>query len=289
MKKIEKGQQFLQQNLQLFRCPVCGADYESVEGYSLVCPNAHRIDLNKKGTLYFLNHAVNTEYDDAMLAARRRVLTAGLFDGIINAMDEAIDNEAHTILDVGTGEGTPFAKLLNQRGGKDTGIGFDISKAGVNLATQLDTDAFFAVADLANLPFANQSFDRVIEFFSPSSYEEFERVLAPQGKIIKVVPNSGYLHELREMLYDINSEHHTYSNDKVVQRFMERYPNVTRTGVTYQWAIPSELYKDLLHMTPLHWGARPEAQAAAEQQILTSVTVDVELLVAEPHDNENLV
>jgi 23S rRNA (guanine745-N1)-methyltransferase len=280
MKKIEKGTAFLQQHLDLFRCTVDGEPYTEVEGHSLVCAHGHRLDLNKKGSLVFLNHAVNTEYDDAMLAARRRVLTAGLFDGIIDAVNEALPDNPQTIMDVGTGEGTPLVRLLDKRGNKDVGVGFDISKAGVNLATQLDSDAFFAVADLANLPFNDQSFDDVIEFFSPSAYEEFERVLKPGGRIVKVVPGQYYLRELRRMLYPADSPNHTYSNEKVVARFLEKYPDTQIREISYTWQIPADLYVDLLHMTPLHWGARPEAQLAAESQPIPSVTVNIVVLVA---------
>ncbi|TGE83279.1 methyltransferase domain-containing protein [Weissella confusa] len=282
MKKIEKGIKFVSEHLDMFRCTVDGGPYDHVEGNTLVCAHNHRLDINKKGSLYFLNHAVNTEYDDAMLAARRRVLTAGLFDGIVDAVAAQLPADPQRIMDVGTGEGTPLARLLAKRGNIDTGIGFDISKAGVNLATQLDTDAFFAVADLANLPFKDNSFDSIVEFFSPSAYEEFKRVLAPEGTLVKVVPSSGYLHELREMLYPVDSPNHTYSNQKVVDRFMENYPNATQTEISYQWQIPADLYVDLLHMTPLHWGARPEAQAAAEATPLPAVTVNVVVLTVKP-------
>lgn len=282
MKKIEKGIKFVSEHLDMFRCTVDGEPYDNVEGNTLVCAHNHRLDINKKGSLYFLNHAVNTEYDDAMLAARRRVLTAGLFDGIVDAVAAQLTADPQRIMDVGTGEGTPFARLLAKRGNIDTGIGFDISKAGVNLATQLDTDAFFAVADLANLPFNDNSFDSIVEFFSPSAYEEFKRVLAPEGTLVKVVPSSGYLHELREMLYPVDSPNHTYSNQKVVDRFLENYPDATQTEISYQWQIPADLYVDLLHMTPLHWGARPEAQAAAEATPLPAVTVNVVVLTVKP-------
>lgn len=278
MKKIERGQQFITKNIKLFRCNVCHEPYTDVQGTSLICPNQHQLDLNKKGSLVFLNHAVNTEYDDKMLTARRQVLTAGLFDGIIDAVAGNLPNTKQVLLDVGTGEGTPLARLLERRSSLDTAIGFDISKAGVNLATQLDTSAFFTVADLAQLPFNDASFDSVVEFFSPSAYQEFNRVLKPGGKIIKVVPNKNYLHELREMLYPVDSPNHTYDNQKVVDRFMDQYPGAEIQNITYQWEIPSNLWIDLLHMTPLHWGARQEAQSAAEQTSLPFVTVDIQIL-----------
>lgn len=279
MKKIEKGRAFMQHNLGLFQCPSCGGAFVDVQGNSVICENQHNFDLAKKGTLYFLKHAVNTEYDDAMLASRRKVLTAGLFDGIVDAVMAALPKEAQTLLDVGTGEGTPFAKLLSQRDNVDTAIAFDISKAGINLATQLDTDAFFAVADLAQLPFADNAFSSVVEFFSPSAYAEFNRVIKSGGTLIKVVPNHFYLKELRELLYPVGSKHHTYDNHQVVDLFIQNYPDTEIVDVTYQWTIPSDLYVDLLHMTPLHWGARPEAQAVAEQTPLSQITVDVQLLI----------
>jgi hypothetical protein len=61
----------------LFACPVCHEPL-FVEGHSFVCANAHRYDLAKKGTINFLNAPVKTEYTAEMLAARRRVLQAGL-------------------------------------------------------------------------------------------------------------------------------------------------------------------------------------------------------------------
>ncbi|MFL2019185.1 MAG: methyltransferase domain-containing protein [Weissella hellenica] len=278
MKKIDKGVQFVTQNLNMFRCLVDNEPYDHMVEHTLVCPQGHRLDLNKKGSLYFLNKAVNTEYDDSMLASRRKVLTAGLFDGIVQAVHEALPDQPQRMLDVGTGEGTPLKRLLDLRQQDDTAIGFDISKAGVNLATQLVSEAFFAVADLAKLPFTDDSFDSIVEFFSPSAYEEFKRVLAPGGTLVKIVPASGYLHELREILYPVDSPKHTYQNDKVVQRFMENYPTATQREITYTWEIPSDLYVDLLHMTPLHWGARPETQTIAENMALTQVTVNVVLM-----------
>ena len=280
MKKIERGTQFVTEQLHLFQCPACHEPFVSVQGNSLVCANNHSIDVNKKGSLNFLNHAVNTEYDDDMLTDRRKVLQDGLFDGIVAAVADALPNEVQTVLDVGTGEGTPFVKLLNGRNQGDVGIGFDISKAGVNLATQLDTDALFLVADLARLPFNAGVFDAVVEFFSPSAYDEFKRVVKPGGLIVKVVPAAGYLRELREMLYPEGSSKHTYDNQQVVDRFHEFYPDAETVPVTYTWDIPAEDYQSLLHMTPLHWGARPEAQAAAEATPLTSITVDVVVLIA---------
>lgn len=281
MKKIDKSRIFLTKNNNLFSCNICQNQNLVMHNNSLVCENGHSLDLSKKGTLYFIKHGVNTEYDDQMLSARRRILQAGLFDGIIDAVGAQLPDTAQTILDVGTGEGTPLVKLLANRSAKDIAVGFDISKAGINLATQLESDVFFAVADLAELPFADNSFSSIIEFFSPSAYEEFNRVLKPGGTLIKVVPASEYLKELRELLYPLDSPKRTYSNEKVVTLFEQHYPQVKKVAIKYQWPIPKGYYQDLLHMTPLHWGARPEAQAAAIKQSFQTITVAVELLIVQ--------
>jgi len=54
LKKIDRGRQFLAENHQLFRCPVCQEEVKKSDN-GLICKNNHRFDLSKKGTLYFLS------------------------------------------------------------------------------------------------------------------------------------------------------------------------------------------------------------------------------------------
>ena len=46
--------------------------------------------------------------------------------------------------------------------------------------------------------FAPASFDTILNLFSPSNYQEFDRILKPGGQVIKVVPAASYLKELRQ-------------------------------------------------------------------------------------------
>lgn len=160
MKKVERQREMVKNNLALFQCPVCEQPMERIEGNSIICGNSHRFDFNRHGYLHFLNGAANTEYDRSMFESRRQLLNAGLFKPIIENIGKFLPSKSLRILDVGTGEGTPLLQLETIRANcNDTMIGFDISKPGITLATQLPLKAFFCVADLRKLPFNDESFD----------------------------------------------------------------------------------------------------------------------------------
>lgn len=281
MKKIDQAAIFLAAHTQLFRCPVCLEPYERVAKHSLLCPNGHNVDLSKKGTLYFMQRAVASEYDNAMLAARRRMLQAGLFAGITDAFAVKLPAGPQTILDVGCGEGTPLDAVLKQRAGQDTAVGFDLSKPGINLATQLGNGAFFCVADLAQMPFADHQFTAILDLFSPSAYNEFNRVLAPGGQLLKVIPNPDYLIELRQAIFPAGSAHASYDNSNVLDLFRKHYPTATVERIRYQVPVPTDLFADLMLMTPMHWGADAARLAEVKANPFPAITVDVTLLTAE--------
>ncbi len=283
MKKIEQAAAFLREHRDLFKCPVCGDTFLTVVGHSLECQNKHSFDLSRKGTLYLITHKIKSEYDSAkMWQARRKMLTLGLFDQIVQAINAAMPTDKDlNILDIGSGEGTTSAKLEQLRKANvDTTIGIDISKSAVNLATSYQNNNFFCVADLAALPFANEAFDCITDIFSPAAYQEFKRVLRPGGQIYKIIPNSGYLKELRQLLYPQESEHRTYDNSAVLSLFAKNFPNYRQQDIQYTFKFPEEDFASLLMMTPLNWGASDEIKQQVLSTPLRQITVDVSLLVA---------
>lgn len=279
MKKIVIKKQWINEHRRLFRCSVCQAPIKGVFENSLVCKQGHAIDFNKHGYLYFLNNGNGTDYDRAMFEARRRMLSAGLFLPMLKQINAVMPDQPQTILDVGTGEGTPLFQLETLRNQNDAAIGFDISKAGVQLATQLPGKLFFCVADLRRLPFADESFDQVMELFSPSDYQEFDRILKPGGQLLKIIPNANYLIELRHLLYDQNDQHAAYDNTPVVERFMQHYQQARIVPLQYQFEIPLGLAEDLVEMSPLHWGRNAKQLDESDLSSLKQVTVDVSLLI----------
>ncbi|KRM72325.1 methyltransferase domain-containing protein [Lacticaseibacillus brantae] len=271
MRKIEQKIEFVQANPHLFACPVCGQELRP-DQTSLVCDNQHRFDLNKKGTVNFLNAPVPTEYTETMLAARRRVLDAGFFSPFVDRIAAEL-SPRNRVLDIGCGEGTPTAALAQS--GAAT-VGFDISAPAIKLAGALASEAFFCVADLTKLPFLAGSFDTIVDLFSPGAYAEFARV-APGGRLFKVVPNADYLKELRQGLY-AGTAKATYSNERVLDRLLATYSNATITPIRYAFKASPTLFSDVVTMTPLSWQAPEEARAELLAQPPTEVTVDVSLV-----------
>ena len=283
MKKIDRAKLFIQNNMEIFRCPFCQNKITSLQDNSIVCINGHVINLNKKGTLHLLTHGVESDYDNKELwNARRTLLQAGLFSPIIEQIMKELPAKKLKIIDVGCGEGTPLINLARSREKyNDILIGFDISKDAINLATQNELHPFFCIADLANLPFMDNSIDAIIDIFSPSSYGEFLRVLKNEGKLYKVIPNANYLIELRHLLYgDTGSRKSSYSNDKVLNLFSKHFPNFESKRIRYKFNLTPENFKNLLLMTPLSWGASNEQLEYSRQNPLNEITVDVTLLIA---------
>lgn len=281
MKKINKAAAWLQTNYLLFRCPYCGTAFNQPKGNSLVCQQQHCFDLSKKGTLYLLKHGYQTNYDNPDLwQARRQILQAGLFRPIFAKLVDLMPTKPVKILDAGCGEGSALAYFSAARKYDDTLVGFDLTKVALNLATQFDFSAFFCEADLANLPFQAGSFDVLCDIFTPSAYQEFERVLAPGGLLLKVIPNQLYLTELRHMFYSKDSQNYSYSNQKVKQLFFEHYPNAQAIPLTYKFQLNQASFQQLLKMTPLQWGVTKERLAEVQQLFLQEITVDVVVLAA---------
>lgn len=282
MKKRELAAQWVQNHLSMLACPICQSPFSLVATQGLRCSKGHQWDFNRAGSVHFLQTAsASNGYDQEMLAARRRVLTAGLFASMVAQLNACLPATPVKLIDVGTGEGTPLAQLQALRGNADALAGFDISKAGVNLATQLAPgQMFFCVADLRKLPFATASLDVVMELFSPADYDEFDRVLAPGGTLLKIIPTGAYLQELRALLYPATDAHRHYDNHLVKDRFLARYPAGQVIPINYQFELAPALRADLVAMSPLHWGQGARELTAAELASLKTVTVAVELLIA---------
>lgn len=280
LKKIERGAMFIQTQSDLFRCPTCHQMMHAQEK-ALVCLEGHRFDVSKKGTLYFLNHQIKTDYDREMFEHRRKLIVHGMYQPLLDLLQPFCQNQR--ILDVGCGEGS-FLQQLNEQAALLPSVGFDISKEGIYLASDYGENVFWCVADLTNLPFQEDRFTTILNIFSPSNYQEFQRVLVDGGQLIKVVPRSGYLKELRAAFYPEDEKKQHYSNQAVVEKFQETFRESERQTLTYIFDIPESCQLSLLEMSPLEWGVSMEIKEKLQKNPLKRITIDLDILIGRISD-----
>ncbi len=287
IKKKDRIRELIQINKSFFKCPVCNEAMFMNDFGSLTCNSGHNFDLAKKGYLNLLTSSNAPVYSKELFEARHRVCEAGfytpLIDEIAKTIDEykkSINNKKISILDAGCGEGSHiysvFQRLTENQ--NNTYVGVDISKDSIKIAARNNADIIWCVADLARLPFQNKSFDVVLNILSPANYSEFDRILNDEGIVIKVVPGSNYLRELREIIY-IDKDVSDYSNSKVINYFKGKLDVKGIQNVNYKFDVSEEFLPHFIRMTPLTWGESTEKLNDICQKNISSITVDLTFII----------
>ena len=258
--------------LQALVCPVCAAALTRA-GEDYRCPNRHSVNVNRKGCLNVLSAQVDSCYDDALFAARRRVFAAGCYLPVVEAIERLLPAGDHRLMDAGCGDGWYLNALL-ERHPSWVGAGVDISRDAIFRATEHPCEAVWCVADLRRLPFADGAFTAVLDVLTPASYDEFTRILAPDGVIVKVYPGQNYLRELRAArnlpLYE-EGQVERYLREKADVIAHERVVNVCPTD--------DALWRDFVWMTPLNQDLSAAEKDAIAAQNAGTVTVDLNVAV----------
>jgi Methylase involved in ubiquinone/menaquinone biosynthesis len=270
LKKIDKAYNNLAGKLDFLSCPLCDNPFDLTR-YQLKCQKGHQFDMNKKGYVNFLNHKVVENYTKEMFEPRGRMIQAGLYDPLLAYIKENVRGES--LVDVGCGEGSHLERLDF----KGVNLAFDISRDGINLATNQSINAFWALADLTNLPYKSKSIDNILNIFTPSNYKEFARVLSTQGQVFKVIPDKYYLRELREA-YGLPVD---YDNHKVKAKFYSHFEHVHEQEFNYTFDIPKNLREDFLKMSPLEWQVDSKKLEEVASNPPKTATVHINLLIGE--------
>jgi SAM-dependent methyltransferase len=100
------------------------------------------------------------------------------------------------VLDVGCGDGA--RTLANLPAGS---VGLDVSRRGLELATETVPDARLVQGEMSALPFAAGRFDGITAYHAvfhvdrdrhPAVYREFARVLRPGGRLLMTLPSGRF-------------------------------------------------------------------------------------------------
>lgn len=287
-KKIDRARAMLNKRPGFFQCPVCQGPMFVNADQDMVCDNGHNFGFSKKGSLNLLTAAASAVYSRDLFAARHQVLRAGFYDPLIKELARIINIHPaarKTVLDAGCGEGSNLYNIYKAMGSIPDYfyVGADISKYGIQIAAGNNADIIWCVANLARLPFSGQTFDIVLNILSPANYKEFHRILDQQGLVIKVVPGTNYLQELREIIYQ-EGKTADYSNQEVISLFQHNLQLLDMVHINYTFPIDDELWPYFIKMTPLVWGSSAENLRCLCDSQLREVTVDLILLTGAKND-----
>ncbi|MFP5112967.1 putative RNA methyltransferase [Bacillaceae bacterium C204] len=269
-----------------FRCPHCEGSLKVADLKSLKCSNNHTFDFAKQGYVNLMTHPSSSHFNNKLFEARQKIimesnLYASLHEKISKVIKEhmGVSIFPFLILDAGCGEGSHLQRILDKcMNGIMTGVGLDISKEGIVMAAKKYKDPIWLVGDLAKSPLEDQSFHVILNIFSPSNYKEFKRILVPNGLVIKVVPRSNYLKELREALFD-DFEKKVYKNDDTVSLFKKHFYLSDVINLCFTKKLNKAELENLVQMSPLAWTSDQAHIDAFVNRGSSEITIDLDILI----------
>lgn len=289
-------------------CPVCGAEFER-RGKSLFClgERSHCFDFASSGYVNLLppgkKNNSKTGDDPDMIAARKRFLASGIYDGISRRIGEIAaaslrerKHDSACLIDCGCGDGRHTCNIIKTIAENQInilGIGFDASKSGAKDGAVLASreklsnpffdfsysspQAFFSAGNIFSLPVKNSSANIVTSLFAPVAWEENRRVLKDDGLLIVCASGARHLCELRELLYDKVR----LSSGSV--RCPEGFAKVSEEVFSYKAVVDSNrLLKDLFMMTPFYYRTSPSDKAKLDGVSELEITVETVVCTFSP-------
>lgn len=263
-------------------CIRCG-QMIALQDQSLLCPNGHRFDIARQGYFYLTSVHQDSKYQHDLWTARRTIIQEyGLFESAMSEIKQIILNfceklgQPPTIIDAGMGEGSHLAQILPTLPAHSHVYGLDLSRQGVQLATDYVGDFLPLVADISHLPFKDDSCHIILSILSPANYDEFKRIAASQAGaiLLKLIPNPDYLKEIRHELTLIRGkDYESYDNQAVIDIFREHFREGQSQKIQAELDLTPPMAQALITMTPLTWDLAPEEQAELLNRLLDKGTV----------------
>lgn len=259
------------------RCPRCGKRGRIAAFGGFLCEKKHTFDVSSKGYINFVPQLSQEKqkYDKALFESRRRLLSAGFYQPLTDALLAEIHahpvSETPLLLDVGCGEGHYATALHRLLPSFWQVIGTDINRSAIRLAAAQEIPVCWLVADLKHLPLASQSVDILLNILTPADYQEYSRVLKRDGLLLKISPGPRYLQEIRALLGLDAPEEQT----QVADHFARHMRLLAHRHIQATQPVTPAQAQDFLRMTPLAFDREVTTSPAA----LTHITLDLELLV----------
>lgn len=262
-----------------YRCPKCGKEAR-IEEISLVCEGNHRYDFSKKGYIHLINNYKATKYSSELFEARGIVFKNNFYSEVLEVLVGLIEKYSiDNLVDVGCGEGYYIRKLKEVFPQKYF-YGLDNSRDAIEIAVKEDKLNPYMIANLATLPFKEESVSAILNILTPANYDEFFRVIGDEGYLIKVIPNSDYLKEIRKLTLAKD-----YTNNDTVRLIEENCTIIERCRVRKTTKIDRFIAENFLKMTPLTFSKDISGE---DIERLKEITIDLEILVCKKSKENRL-
>ncbi len=202
----------------------------------------------------------------AMIEARERVLGAGLFEPLVEAVVEQASHAdlsavEGAVVDIGSGPGYYLERVLEAMPER-TGIAVDNSKYAARRAARCHPRAAAVVADVwDSLPLAAGCAAVVLNVFAPRNGEELERILAPGGRLVAVTPGADHLAELVVPLSMVSVD--SEKERRLRQTLGPLSEGMEARELTWKMALSRSDVRDLVSMGPNAGRLSPEQLEAA--------------------------
>ena len=285
MNKFER----YRQTCSVLVCPVCGGGLGlTAAGRSLACSAGHSFDIARQGYVNLYRGKPVNEYSKESFRQRQQILEKGMYAHILEEICSFLQavcgaGRPRLLLDAGCGEGYYTREIAARLGGCGLDFyGVDLSRDSVQLAASTANQAGGAasaikwlVADIGHLPVRDGSVDFLLDIFTSAIYEEFQRILSPDGYLIKVIPGEGHVKELREAASS-QLHHKDYKERKGTAVFSEHFETILNKTVSQTFAVKPEERDVFIHMTPLLFHVD---KTKVDWSAVHSITVEGQLLI----------
>jgi len=206
------------------------------------CANNHSFDIARSGYINLLQpqdrRSKNPGDTPAAVTARRNLHSRGVTQPLLEAISETLRlSPADILLDIGSGDGFYLAGLAKESNCQAHGI--DISVPAVDAAARRYPEHQWIVANADRfIPYADQSFTKVLSLTARMNPDEFHRVLRPEGQLLVALPAPDDLIQLRGTGRD--------RVPRTVETFAPRFTLARHHHATTQADLDAEAIADIL-------------------------------------------
>lgn len=207
------------------------------------CERGHSFDPSRHGYINLLQpqdkRSARPGDTAAAVRGRRRLHESGATAPLLDAIAALADlGTGDALLDVGCGEGFYLGSLAQRSQAR--GCGVDISVDAVESAARRYPECQWVVANADRfLPYADQSFSRVLSITARLNAAEFRRVLRADGRLLVALAAEDDLIELRGRGRDRVS--------RTVGDFSGAFQLLRQERVTAHAELSAEAVEDVLH------------------------------------------